>query len=40
MDAEENENQDEVDVLGTFTSKWVDDVLDISKWKDKKAELD
>lgn len=40
MDAEESDNQDEVDVLGTYTSKWVDDVLQIPKWKDKKAELD
>lgn len=40
MDTEENENQEEVDVLAYFTSKWVDDVLEIPKWKDKKAALD
>ena len=40
MDTEENDNQEEVDVLAAFTSKWVDDVLEIQKWKDKKAALD
>jgi hypothetical protein len=40
MDTEENENQDEIDVLSNFTSRWVDEVLEIQKWKDKKAALD
>jgi hypothetical protein len=29
-----------VDVLGSYTSKWVDETLEIAKWKDKKASLD
>lgn len=40
MNAEAEENTEPIDVLSMYTPRWVDETLEIQKWKDKKAVLD
>ena len=40
MEEFNDEDAPSVDVLGPFDSRWVDKVLEIQKWKEKKNELD